>query len=92
MLWRILSATSPSTLTRRQQALEIKPYRIDFKYSTDHQASFTVCAKNEKEARAGAEVMLAGVAATGNYNDPEIVCVEEHKDYGSDDDQTPTLN
>ena len=71
--------------------MSVKPYRIDFRYHVDHQASFTVCAKNEQEAREGAEVMLEGVAAHGEYLDPEIICVEEHKNENNPD-TVPTLN
>lgn len=57
------------------------------------QASFTICAKNQEEAREGAEFMIEEYVSGSNYKDPEIVCVEEFKkDSDSTSEIPPTFN
>lgn len=54
----------------------MKPYRVDFKYIIEEQASVYVIAAGPDEAKAGAEIMLG---EGDNYTSLEVTSVEEYK-------------
>lgn len=69
----------------------MKPYRVDFKYSVESEASMYVCAANEKDAAKGAIVILENTARS--YRDPEITKVEEVvKEAEAETTEKPILN
>ena len=51
-----------------------KPYRVDFKYSLENQASVYVCAEDADKAKDGALQILQNET---EYVDPSVTAVEE---------------
>lgn len=56
--------------------MTVKPYRVDFKYTTFEQASIYIAADTPENAKEGVEAMLSEIA---EYDSPEVVAVEEYK-------------
>ena len=65
-------------------SINVKPFRIDFKYIVENTASMYIVAENEAAAREGAKQMLQ--MHEQEYTSPEITTVEEYKR------EEPTVN
>lgn len=67
----------------------MKPYRVDFRFNLESEASTYVIANNEEEAAAGAMMVIS---QTDSYSDPEVTKVAEVKKEKESDDQSVTIN
>ena len=66
----------------------MKPYRVDFKFTFEDQASLYIVAPDEAAAASGALEMIS--KNPGQYSNPEVVKVEEYQP--TETPTSPTLN
>lgn len=70
--------------------MNVKAYRVDFKYTIEDTASMFVIADSAEAAEAGCMFMLQ--QNEQQYSNPEVVKVEEYKKPEEPGEEKPRLN